>query len=417
MAQIESGARPAAANASPALPQVEITRRAARRIAGGYLWIYSNEIDSPHTSQPAVCWCVFTCEGQPHATGYFNRHSLIAGRVVARGAVNDLSGLLSGRLREAFRRRLPQASNRASRLVFSEADLLPGLVVDRYPPHMVLQCNTAGMDRVLPVLETLVPEVHAAVFKRAPEGVVVRCDSGVRRLEGVERFSRVVAGEPAALSGAVVEEDGVRYAADLLSGQKTGFFLDQRLNRRYLASLLRGRAAAEVLDLYCYSGGFGLRALREGAGRVTFVDQSRPALELVKRGLSLNGWSAAQAETAPADAFDFLETADRSYDVMVVDPPAFVKSRKNLPQALKAYQKLNRLAWRRLNPGGVLLTCSCSHLLSEEAFLSILHRAVAREEGRAAIIYRGGQPEDHPVLLSMPETAYLKCVALEKMAP
>jgi 23S rRNA (cytosine1962-C5)-methyltransferase len=218
------------------------------------------------------------------------------------------------------------------------------------------------------------------------------------------------------LARAEVCEEGVRYAADLVAGQKTGFFLDQRVNRLHFGVRVQEMASGRVLDLFCYSGGWGLRALKAGAAHVTFVDESRDALSTVERGLAANGIAPERAQVHHGDVFDFLARCEDSYDAMVSDPPAFVKSRKNLPQAVKAYQKLNRLAWRRLKPGGVLFACSCSHHLAESDFLSLLAEAVAKEQGLAHLIYRGSQAEDHPVLLSMPETSYLKCLGLRKLA-
>jgi 23S rRNA (cytosine1962-C5)-methyltransferase len=377
--------------------------------------VYSNEIVGREDQPQAAYWCRFTRDRGTVATGYFNRHSLIAGRVVAFGEVSDLPQLMAERLRQALIRRRPLPPGQAARLVFSEADLLPGLVIDFYPPHAVIQSNTAGMDLMLPILEKQLPGLLMEVLAAPLQGLVVRCDSGVRQLEAVAAFSRVALGEPAALSHAEVQENGVRYAVDLVAGQKTGFFLDQHANRLQFGARVRELGGGRVLDLFCYSGGWGLRALHAGAHHVTFVDQSREALRLVERGMSANLMSADKASWHAGDVFEFLERDASVYDAVVADPPAFVKSRKNLPKGLKAYQKLNRLAWRRLRPGGLLFTCSCSHHVSESDFLNLLAAAVEKESGLAHIIYRGGQALDHPVLLSMPETAYLKCVGLLKM--
>jgi 23S rRNA (cytosine1962-C5)-methyltransferase len=401
---------------SAALPAVVVSPRAARRLAGGFLWVYSNEIGNRGERDEPAYWCRFVHERRTVATGYFNRHSLIAGRAVARGEVGDLNRLLDDRLLGAFSKRLPLEKGRSARLVFSEADLLPGLVVDFFPPHAVIQSNTAGMDLMLTRLAERLPVLIERVFQVPLRGLVLRCDSAVRRLEAVELFRKVVCGDPSVLARAEVYEDGVRYAADLVAGQKTGFFLDQRVNRLRFGALVREAASGRVLDLFCYSGGWGLRALKTGAAHVTFVDESRDALGLVERGLAANGIAPERADFHHGDVFDFLASCGDSFDAVVADPPAFVKSRKNLPQAVKAYQKLNRLAWRRLKPGGVLFACSCSHHLGESDFLDLLAEAVAKEQGLAHIIYRGGQADDHPVLLSMPETSYLKCLGLRKLA-
>lgn len=398
------------------LPAVMISARAARRLAKGFLWFYSNEIEGRDEPPRSAYWCRFVRKGCTFATGYFNRHSLIAGRAVAQGDVGDLNALLEERLLSAFSKRQPLGNGQSARLVFSEADLLPGLVIDFFPPYAVLQSNTAGMDLMLPGLEKQVPALIERIFQTPLNGLVLRCDSPVRRFEAVESFRRVAFGDPVALTRVEVQEESVRYAADLVSGQKTGFFLDQRANRLHFGALIRHRPSGRVLDLFCYSGGWGLRALKAGAAHVTFVDESRDALELVKRGLAANGIAPERAELHRGDVFDFLARQQDSFDAVVADPPAFVKSRQNLPQAIKAYQKLSRLAWRRLKPGGVLFACSCSHHLAESDFLSLLAEAVAKEHGLAHLIYRGGPAPDHPVLLSMPETSYLKCLAVRKLA-
>jgi 23S rRNA (cytosine1962-C5)-methyltransferase len=398
-----------------ALPEVRISRRSAGRIGSGVLWVYSNEVEGRDTQQTAAYLCRFTHQGRPAAAGYFNRHSLIAGRVLAFGGEPDLEAAVVRRLRAALQRRSPLSPDAAVRLAFSEADLLPGLVVDFYPPCAVIQSNTAGMDLLLPRIEALVAEMIEEATGSRLDALVVRCDAGIRRLEAVELCKRVCFGDKARLSGVAVEEDGVQYVADLLEGQKTGFFLDQRENRRFLDRRLKQMVSPRVLDLFCYSGGWGLRALSAGAEHATFVDESREALQLLERGLAANGLPAARAQIVRADVFEFLSRDKGLYDVVVADPPAFVKSRKNLPQAVSAYRKLNRLAWRRVRPGGLLLTCSCSQHLSEGGFLDLLASAVSREKSLAQVVYRGRQAADHPGLLSMPETAYLKCIGLQKV--
>jgi len=397
------------------LPVVEISRRAARRLAEGFLWVYSNEIEGRDAQSLPAYWCRFTHRRRPIAVGYFNRHSLIAGRTLGISHVDAPRELLVLRLKQALARRLPLAEGRAARMAFSEADWVPGLVLDYYPPYAALQSTTAGMDCMLPLLERHLPGIFQEVLKTSLQGLVLRCDAPVRRLEAAALFNRVAFGDASAVRQAEVQEEGVRYAADLVGGQKTGFFLDQRDNRLHFGNVVRETASRRILDLYCYSGGWGMRALQAGAEHVTFVDSSLEALQLVERGLAANGIPQTRAARHRSDVFEFLERDATPYDVVVADPPAFVKSRKDLPQALKAYQKLARLAWRRVESGGMLYVCSCSHHLSESAFLNLLAAAVAKEGGRAHLIYRGGQAKDHPVLLSMPETMYLKCAGLLKL--
>ena len=397
-------------------PEVEITPRAAKRLAGGHLWVFANEVTAAGDPGRPAFWCRFRAGGNPVGWGCYNRHSLIAGRLFAFGASEDrLDGLLERRLAAAIGRRLPLPPGRAARLVFSEADFLPGLVVDFYPPYGVLQSHTAGIDLVLPLLEEILPAALRRAFGAPPEGLLIRADAPVRELEAVGRFTRIAFGDREALRAAWVEEEGVRFAADLVEGQKTGFFLDQRENRLRFEEAVRQMPGARVLDLFSYSGGWGLRALRAGAGRVVFVEESREALELLERSLAANGLPRERAALCRADVFEFLARDAGRYDFVVSDPPAFAKSKKALPQAHRAYLKLNRLAWRRLKPGGLLFASSCSRLVSEAEFAGILAAAVRREGGRAHVAYRGMQAPDHPVLLSMPETAYLKCFALRKV--
>jgi 23S rRNA (cytosine1962-C5)-methyltransferase len=400
---------------------VAISARAAAQVARGQLWIFSNEIYSKPASARPGTWCQFLFREKIIATGYFNPHSLIAGRVVALGAVDDIAALIRGRLTAAFESRRAALKSGSTRLVFSEGDLLPGLIIDWYGGEsdvLVIQSSTAGVDAALDTIVAELSGVFRKVFERAPTGIVIRADGSIRRLEGVQDFSKVVAGSESALRSGSVHENGVSYGADFLSGQKTGFFLDQRDNRAFLASEMKAAPGSTVLDLFCYSGGWGLAALAAGASRVTFVDQSEEALALVRQGLHANKLSTGAARLVAEDVFDFLEkeSPTGAYDVIVVDPPAFVKSKKNIPQAKKAYEKLNRLAWRALKPGGLLLTCSCSYHLSPSDFMELLQAAVAKEGGWARVAYQGGQASDHPILLAMPETRYLKCVGLRKIS-
>lgn len=401
---------------SSEMPAVNISPRSARRIAAGHLWIYANEADMSTVPEERGAWCRFVCRDQVVGTGYANRHSLILGRVVSRETVDDIEALLRDRLTSAIARRRSILDRGSARLVFSESDLLAGLIVDWYPGVAVVQSNTAGIDRVLPALEGLIPAAIEAAVGRRVDAMVIRGDAGVRRLEGVEEMTRVVRGDAALLASGSLVEDGLTVAADFVAGQKTGFFIDQRDNRAAMESAVAALRPRRVLDLCCYSGAWGLRALRAGAAQVVFVDENPAALRLAQRSVEMNGFGAARVSLIRSDVFDFLDRDDGTHDLIAVDPPAFVKSRKNLPQALKAYEKLNRLSWRRLRVGGALYTCSCSHLVSREDFTRILRNAVGREGGRGQIVYHGAQGADHPVLLAMPETEYLKCVGVRKLA-
>ena len=400
---------------APRTPVVlEISGRAAERVERGHLWIFSSDLaHKPPMIEPGSP-AVFVHHKRFIGAGYFNPHSLISGRLLTRRQEIDLLTLLQERLSAAFaRRELPHRG--AARLVFSEADFLPGLIVDVYNDAAVVQSNTAGIDALMPVLEPLIPELFKARFHRELRAMVVQADAPIRRLEGVQDYLRVVSGERETLADIVFEEGDTLYVANLLQGQKTGFFLDQRHNRAAVARFLAGTKDKTVLDLFCYTGGWGLRALRSGAIHATFVDESQPALSLVRRAAEANAVPEHRTRVVPSDVFSFLESDKAMYDLVITDPPAFVKSKKNLSQAMRAYEKLNRLAWRRVRPGGYLFASSCSYHLSEAAFLDILRAGIGKERGIAHVVYEGTQAPDHPVLLAMPETQYLKCFALRKL--
>jgi 23S rRNA (cytosine1962-C5)-methyltransferase len=281
---------------------------------------------------------------------------------------------------------------------------------------LVIQSNTAGIDRVLPLLSETLVRLIEKEMDASVKSIVWRQDANIRTLEGVPMSSRAEKGDEADLHRWFFRESDLAYCADLLDGQKTGFFLDQRENRNFLEEWTKKRPTGRVLDLFCYSGGWGFRALKSGAASVTFVDQSKPALGLVKAGAERNKFAADRYQTVAADVFDYLSEPSEPFDVVVADPPAFVKTKKDLPQGQKAYERLTRAAWRRIKPGGLLLISSCSFHLSEPDFLDLLRDSVGREPGLAHLVYRGRQGADHPMLLSMPETRYLKCLGLSKAA-
>lgn len=394
---------------------IPISDRAGTRIERGHLWVFSNEVtQAPPNAEPGR-FCRFVSSGRCVAVGYYNPHSLIAGRVLARQEVDDVEALVEHRLRQALKQRAPLDANEAARLVYSEADFLPGVIIDVFGGAAVVQSNTAGADRLMPLIERFLPATFKEVFGRELSALVVRGDTPVRKLESVEPFVRIVRGEENALRELHFSEGGVTFLADVLEGQKTGFFLDQRDNRDHLAWRLEGAAQARVLDLFSYSGAWGMRALKAGVEHVTFVDESAAALSLVERGMSLNGFSEARARRMVRVAFDFLQHDNDRYDVVVADPPAFAKSKKDVGGAIRAYEKLARLAWRRVKPGGLLVACSCSYQVSEPDFANAVATAVGKEKGLAHVVYRGSQASDHPVLLSMPETRYLKCLFLKKV--
>jgi len=309
--------------------------------------------------------------------------------------------------REFFRRRLIQAiahrervveNSNACRLVFSEADLLPGLIVDRYGPYLVVQLLTQGMDRARDLITDCLTELLH------PAGILARNDSSVRRLEGLPLETTTLAGEIP--ERAAVEMNGLKLEADLLHGQKTGVYLDQRENYVAAAKHARGR----VLDCFTSTGGFALHV----AGRaesVEAVDSSAAALASAEANARANG--IANIQFRQADVFDFLSGLDRKYAMIILDPPAFAKSRKQLEAAARGYKEINLRALRLLEPGGVLVTCSCSHHVSEAMLLQIVAEAALETGKTLRILERHAQAADHPILLTVPETLYLKCLILE----
>ena len=297
----------------------------------------------------------------------------------------------------AHRQRVVRDSN-ACRLVFSEADLLPGLIVDRYGPYLVIQTLSQGMDRCRDLIAQCLGELLQ------PAGILARNDASVRALEGLERETAVVAGEIP--ERVVVEMNGLRLEMDLLRGQKTGAYLDQRENYLAAASHAYGR----VLDCFTSAGGFALHLARK-AESVEAIDSSALALETAQTNARANGIENIQFRQA--DVFDFLSGIERRYAMVVLDPPAFAKSRKQLDDAARGYKEINLRALRRLDAGGILVSCSCSHHVSEAMLLQIIAEAALDAGKTLRVLERRTQAADHPILLTVPETLYLKCLILE----
>jgi 23S rRNA (cytosine1962-C5)-methyltransferase len=376
------------------------------RLRSGHPWVFSNEVapfgDRTPKFEPGELVRVVDARGRPLGIAYYNPHTLIAARLLSRDARAIDRDFFLARLAAALRlRERHLAGATAYRLVFGEADGLPGLVVDRYGTVVVVQPLTAGMERLLPLaLEAL----EALV---APAGVVVRRDAGIRGLEGLPPAEPEVRGRVD--TPLLIEVGGLTFEVDPQRGQKTGFFLDQRANHAWVDRVSSG---ARVLDVFCYGGPFGLRAARAGAEEVVFLDSSAEALATARRNAERNGL-AARCRFEQADAFDRLAELDGAaerFDLVVLDPPAFARSRKQVAGARRGYKEINRRAFRLLAPGGHLLTCSCSHHVDRETFREIVRDAAA-DAGRTALVVEvGGQSPDHPVLLGCPETDYLKCL-------
>ncbi|MCX6600155.1 MAG: class I SAM-dependent rRNA methyltransferase [bacterium] len=387
-------------NNSPEITVVRLRKGADHRLRWGHLWVFSNELqDGFQALEPGQLVDVVDFRGSFLGRGAVNPHSLIAVRLFTRKSEAVDKSFLRVRIQKAakLREKLLDADAKVCRLVYSESDGLPGLIVDRFEVVLVLQSNTAGMDRLLPqVIEAL-----SDLFN--PRAMVAANDAPVRELEGLPLERKLVYG---ALDGKVrFEQDGITFLADPIAGQKTGFFLDQRFNRRLAASFVR--PADRVLDLFCYTGGFGLYALKARAAHVTFVDASETALAVAREAVEANGFSD-RAEFFKTDIFEMLKEPGEPFDMVILDPPALAKSRTKVPAALRAYRDLNARAMARVAPGGVLATASCSGLVHADYWLQSLREAAHKAGRNMRFVARGGQSPDHPVLASMPETEYLK---------
>ena len=376
-----------------------------RRLRAGSPWVFSNEIAMQPEYRQMTPGGLVRLEGDDGArlgTFMFNPHSLIAARLLDRDTAVAIDvDWVRTRLREAIALRERVCDTRFHRLVHAEADRLPGLIVDRYDDVAVVQANTAGMDRLTPLI------VEALTELLPLRAVVARNDSATRRLEGLSEDVALLFGNDARVE--VIEGD-VRFPVDLLAGQKTGWYFDQRPNRDRVAALADG---ARVLDVFSHVGAFGLRGAVAGAREVVLVDSSAPALAQAEQAAVLNG-VGDRVSVRRGDAFDVMTgLAGERFDIVVCDPPAFARSRKDAEAGLRAYGRMARLAAPLVAPGGFLLVASCSYHAPLEAWSAQiafgLHRA--RREGR--IVFTGGAGPDHPVHPHLPETAYLKAQLLQ----
>ncbi len=375
-----------------------------RRLRVGHLWVFSNEVDthkSPlHNFTPGEAVTLCTAGGTPMASAYVNPTSLIAARVFARKPdVTFDTALLHHRISHALTMRTMLFSKPFYRLLFAEADWLPGIIVDRYGDVLVVQLTTAGAEgvkrQVLSVLQELLN----------PTGILLRNDSAHRSLEGLTSYVEHACGTvPDTLE---LEENSVRFIAPLTHGQKTGWFYDQRVNRNVFASFAKDK---RVLDAFCYAGGFGVTAAVAGAAQTTFLDASSLALETAEANARLNA-VAGPIKIIEGDAeqsLTKLRDQGRCYDLICVDPPAFIKRRKHQKQGLKAYQRVNMLAMELVEDGGILMSCSCSQHLAADDLRRILNHAAMHTGSRIQTLFHGHQGPDHPVHPAMPETNYLK---------
>jgi 23S rRNA (cytosine1962-C5)-methyltransferase len=384
------------------LPELRLKRGEDRRLAAGHLWVFSNEVDTARTPltdfEPGALCRIVSDRDKFLGFAYVNPRSLISARILGRDARHPPDkSLFVHRLQVAQALRRSLYEKPFYRLVYGESDALPGLVLDRFGDIVVGQIATAGM-------EALRPQIEAAVKKViAPAALVWKNDAGSRDLEGLSHYVETAFGDVP--ESVTVEEGGVKFQVPLGSGQKTGWFFDQAANRLALRKYVGG---ARVLDVFSYLGAWGLGALKAGATEVTCVDSSATALEQLQASAAANGLKPGVIK---GDAFDVLESLHgqgRRFDVVIIDPPAFIKRKKDVPKGEAAYKRLNQLAMQLLERDGILVSCSCSYHLEPDHLLTAIQRA-ARHLGRfAQVVEVGGQAPDHPIHPAIPETRYLK---------
>ena len=382
-------------------PAVTITQRGADRVSSGHLWIYRADVLDANEADPGAIVRLQDRRRQFWGQALYSSQSQIALRLLTRDERPFDRAFLAERIATAACLRQQVAGGaQAYRLVSAEGDLLPSLIIDSYGPCFVIQTLTQGMDRLKPQIVDILQQAFS------PRSILERNDVAVRELEGLPEQKGNLAGE--SISEVEAEENGLRFNFDLMGGQKTGGFLDQRENRLAARQYARGRG----LDCFCYTGGFALH-LAAQCDSVLGIDSSPEALGHARRNQQLNGLT--NLEWKEANCFDFLKTADlerQRYDTIVLDPPAFARQKSKLEAARRGYKELNLRALKLLNPGGFLITCSCSHHVSEADFLEIIAAAALDAHRTVAVVERRTQSRDHPILLTVPETHYLKCLIL-----
>jgi 23S rRNA (cytosine1962-C5)-methyltransferase len=385
----------------PCAATVTVSPRAVERILSGHPWIYRTDVADTLAVEPGAVVRVVDRKKRFWGQALFSNQSQIALRLLTRDRQPIDKAFFGARLRDAaaYRQQVVESAQ-AFRLVAGEGDLLPSLIVDRYGEHLVLQTLSPGMDRLKPMLADILQEHFT------PLSIVERNDVAVRALEGLPEQKGILAGpDPGEV---VVEENGVKFCYDLLNGQKTGGFLDQRENRAAARKYVRGR----LLDCFSYTGGFALTVAPQ-CETVLAVESSAEALRLARRSQEVNG--ILNVEWREANCFDVLKAADQEhqrFDSVVLDPPPFARQKSSLESALRGYKELNLRALKILNAGGYLITCSCSFHVSEADFLEAIASAALDAHRTVVVVERRTQSRDHPILLTVPETHYLKCLIL-----
>ena len=382
--------------------EIRLKKGKERAVLLGHHWIFSGAIGSADCEDGAIAK-IISSKGETLAYGYYNSRSQISVRILSFGDTPFTDDTLRDLIvKSVARRNTPfiGSDTDVMRLVFSEGDYLPGLIVDRYGRHLVMQCLTLGIDRLKDSIARILIETLA------PESIYERSDYPGRKLEGLAQVNAPVHGTTP--DEIIVTENGIRYPVDVREGQKTGFFIDQRENRSLIGECARGR---KVLNLFSYTGGFTFAAIRGGAASTVSVDISRGALEEAERIYALNGFTAP-SEFIEADVFSYLRDEPVDANCVIIDPPAFAKKRGDIDHACRGYKEINLQLLRKVPANSFVLTCSCSRFIDPDLFQKVIFAASADSGRKVQILRRTGHPVDHPVNIAVPETEYLKGLLL-----
>ena len=380
--------------------KIYLKKNEERRIKAGHQWVFSNEIAGTEGDpQNGDLTEVYDYKKNLTGTGFYNKNSLIALRLISSVKVDDLKVLFRTRLTSANELRKKLYPGRDSyRMVFSESDFLPGLIIDKYNSTFVMQVYSAGMEKNIDMLVDILKSDFSA------ENIFTKNEEYLRKLEGIDPEDNIYLGER---KREMISDGLIKYEIDFEKGQKTGFYFDQSDNRFFIEKLAAGKT---VLDAFCNSGGFGLHAAKAGAVSVDFIDSSANEIQSAENNFKLNELSCDSQFTAD-DVFDFLEKCineKRKFDIVMIDPPAFAKNRKTVPVAKKGYERLNRLAIQSVKDNGFLVTSSCSHHIKSDEFLEIINNASIKTGRKIQLVQFNSASLDHPQIPSMPETTYLK---------
>jgi 23S rRNA (cytosine1962-C5)-methyltransferase len=382
------------------MKKITLKRNEDRRIRNGHLWVFSNEINKIEEGiNNGDLVLLLDSKEALIGTGFYNKNSLIAVRILSTTQIDHLKEDFRKKLLNAYKLRkelYPSADS--FRLSFSESDFLPGLIIDKYNNTFVLQVYSFGMENNITLITDILKEEFNA------ENIFSKNEVYFRTLEGLPAQDKIYLGE---IKNELINDGAINYHINFEKGHKTGFYFDQRDNRFFIEKLANSKT---VLDAFCNSGGFGLHAAKVGAAKVTFVDSSSHEIESAKENFKLNNFTC-ESDFIEEDLFNYLEKSVSSgikFDVVIVDPPAFAKNRKNIPAAKKGYERLNKLALQCITPGGFLVTSSCSYHITRDDFISAVNNASVKAGRSTQLIYFNSASMDHPKLPAMPETSYLK---------